>query len=141
MALKSSPCLCSTILGMLLVLYSSVCESDVKRSRSEGLIEVSGERVDFKEPKGSKVYFSIPLDQIKDVSTGKKNSDYQENVLIKFLNMLSEDQYLFIKLYHQKSEHTLQFSAHKASSVNSDIKRKILDAKSRKDTKNASVTT
>ncbi len=104
----------------------------------EGIIEVRDERVDFKEPEGSKIYFSIPIDRIKDVSAGSENSGYQESIFNKFFNILSEDQLLCIKLRHENSEHTLQFSAHKASSVNDDIKKEILDAKSRTNQKNAS---
>ena len=101
-----------------------------KLKPAEGIIEVRSEDIAFKEPDSEKEYFSIPLNRIKNVSTKAETIDSSGGVLSGLSSMLDERQYLYVEFNHDNKWHTVQFSAHKASSVNDEVLRKILEARS-----------
>lgn len=102
--------------------------SSEKLDPSDGIIEVRSQEVAFKEPVGEKEYFTIPLDRINNVLV-RSEGDASKGVLGGLSSIFAERQYLYIEFAHDEEWHTVQFSAHKASSVNDEVMNKILEAR------------
>lgn len=96
---------------------------------SEGLLEVNKDKVCFKDVEAGEEIFSIPLSRIESVRTGHKEISSSNKVVNRIAGLLDERRYLFIELQDKDRRHKLEFSAHHASSVNEDIREKILQAK------------
>lgn len=96
---------------------------------SEGILEVKGDRVVFMEPSGGKEHFCIPLDRIKNVTTGPRKIDPQDRLVKRLSGLIDEDKYLYIEFQDDDKGHTLQFSAHKTSPVSDEVRNSILEAK------------
>jgi hypothetical protein len=99
---------------------------------SEGIIEVRGDEVAFRDLSGGRTYFSIPLERITSVSTDSEAEDSSNGIINRVSSLFNERNYLFIEFRENSKWHKLQFSAHKASSVNDEVKEEILEAKNRK---------
>lgn len=97
----------------------------------EGLIEVGPERVTFKELVRGRPYFSIPLKEISNVSIGREEEKSSSNFAKKVMDLFDEVEYLSIDFHKGDKLHTVQFASHKASPVNAEVKKEILEAKNR----------
>ncbi|MFC1570360.1 hypothetical protein ACFL4E_01085 [Candidatus Omnitrophota bacterium] len=100
-------------------------------SPSDGIIEVRDKEVAFKEPAGEKEYFTIPIERINNVLVEREGEGSSRGVLGSLSSIFAERQYLYIEFNHDERWHTVQFSAHKASSVNDEVMNKILEARNR----------
>ena len=96
---------------------------------SEGVIEVKKDKAVFKEIPTGKEYFSIPLEEITDVSTGYGAVNASNNMLRSISRLVDERHYLFIEVQKNERRHTLKFSSHRASPVNDEVRERILREK------------
>lgn len=95
----------------------------------EGIIEIKDNKIIFKEFVGDKVFFSIPLVQITNVTTDYKFMGSLTYWRIGSYGLFGERNYLFITFRQEGKEYTVVFSTHRHSFVNEKLKQEILDAK------------
>lgn len=98
---------------------------------AEGVIVVENDKIIFKELSGSKarIFFSIPLGQITDVSTNSKLMTPFSYWFLGAYAILSERQYLTITFHQEGKYYIIWFSTHSKSIINRKLKEEILQAK------------
>ena len=101
-----------------------------KLKHAEGIIEVKGSEIVFKEPEIGKEHFSIPLKSVRRVSNGRKGSAGKEDVLAKASRFLDEREYMLVEFEENGKWHTVRLSAHKFANVNESVLNNILKARS-----------
>lgn len=94
----------------------------------EGVIEIKGWSVIFKEFIGDKIFFSIPLKQIIDVKTEFKLMSALTYWAIGVPGIATEKHYLIIKFKQEDKDYSVQFSTNRESLVSIKLKKQILEA-------------
>ena len=80
---------------------------------SKGIIVVKDNDVAFKQSEGDKVFFSVPLEQIGDITTGYGRVDPSNNIMKSMSKLFDERSFLSINLREKGKGHTLRFSTHR----------------------------
>jgi len=109
--------------------YLSGDPDNADHESAEGVIEVDGDVVHFREEDSGKVHFSLPLRGIKEVRKEYGGSGHSNNVARNIHRFLDERQYLFIELKQEPKSRTLRFSSHRTSHISDEVAEKILTAK------------
>ena len=93
-----------------------------------GVVEIKGDNVIFKDFLGDEVFFSIPLRQITQVTTRQGQMSALAYLSLGPFAGLSSHNYLIITFKHDGKEYSVEFYAHRESFINRKLKKEIDEA-------------
>ena len=100
-----------------------------KLKSAEGVMEVKGSDLVFRDPERGGEYFSVPLENVRRVSKSGESTD-REDIIRKASKLLDEREYMQLEFEEGGKWHTVRLSAHKLANVNDEVINNILAARS-----------